>query len=124
MRYTKLNASLDATSRLRSLQQRTGLTPNLLCRIAAMMSLEEGPVGTIRAPDDKGKEFNSYTLTGELTGVFGAMVRFVEEDEGRGEPLANDELLLRFAAHIHRGVGLLSVRAKSPADVVRLAIAA
>jgi DNA sulfur modification protein DndE len=123
VRYTKLNASTDATSRLRSLQQRTGLTPNLLCRIAAMMSLEEGPVGTIRAPDDKGREFNSYTLTGELTGVFGAMVRFVEEDEGRGEPLPNDELVLRFAAHIHRGVGLLSVRAKSPADVVRLAAA-
>lgn len=123
MRYLKLNASIDASSRLRSLQQRTGLTPNLLCRIGAMLSLEEGPVGTIRAPDDKGREFNSYTLTGELTGVFGAIIRFVEEEEGRGEPLPNDELVLRFAAHIHRGVGLLSVRAKSPADVVRLATA-
>ena len=67
MQYTKLNASLDATSRLRSLQQRTGLTPNLLCRIAAMMSLEDGPIGLVRAPDDKGKEFNSYTLTADLT---------------------------------------------------------
>lgn len=124
MRYTKLNASLDATSRLRSLQQRTGLTPNLLCRIAALMSLEEGPVETVRAPDEKGKEFNSYTLTGELTGVIGALIRFVEEDEGRRDPLTNDELVLRFAAHIHRGVGLLSVRAKSPADVARLAAAA
>ncbi|MES2096775.1 MAG: DNA sulfur modification protein DndE [Pseudomonadota bacterium] len=123
MHYTKLNASLDATSRLRSLQQRTGLTPNLLCRIAAMMSLEDGPVGTIRAPDDKGKEFNSYTLTADLTGIVGAMVRFVEEDEGHGEPLSNDELVLRFASHIHRGVGLLSVRAKSPADIARLAAA-
>jgi DNA sulfur modification protein DndE len=123
VRYTKLNASMDASSRLRSLQQRTGLTPNLLCRIAAMLSLEEGPVGVIRAPDDKGREFNSYTLTGELTGVFGAIVRFVEEEEGHGEPLPNDELVQRFAAHIHRGVGLLSVRIKSPADVVRLAAA-
>lgn len=124
MQYTKLNASLDATSRLRSLQQRTGLTPNLLCRIAAMMSLEDGPVGRVRAPDDKGKEFNSYTLTADLTGIMGAMVRFVEEDEGRGEPLSNDELVLRFASHIHRGVGLLSVRVKSPADIARLAAAA
>ncbi|WP_294311138.1 DNA sulfur modification protein DndE [uncultured Sphingomonas sp.] len=123
MRYVKLNASIDASSRLRSLQQRTGLTPNLLCRVAAMLSLEEGPVGAVRAPDDKGREFNSYTLTGELTGVFGAIVRFVEEDEGRGEPLSNDEIVTRFAAHIHRGVGLLSVRAKSPADIVRLAAA-
>ena len=89
-----------------------------------MMSLEEGPTGTVRAPDDKGKEMNSYTLTGELTGIIGAMVRFVEEDEGRGEPLSNDEIVLRFAAHIHRGVGLLSVRAKCPADIARLAAAA
>lgn len=123
MRYVKLNASTDASSRLRSLQQRTGLTPNLLCRIAVMLSLEAGPIGTVRAPDDKGREFNSYTLTGELTGVIGAMVRFVEESEGGGEPLPNDELVHRFAAHIHRGVGLLSVRAKSPADILRLAAA-
>ncbi|RYY26127.1 MAG: DNA sulfur modification protein DndE [Sphingomonadales bacterium] len=124
MRYTKLSPSADVTSRLRSLQQRTGLTPNLLCRIAAMMSLEDGPLGTVRAPDEKGKEFNSYTLTADLTGIFGALVRFVEEDEGHGEPLSNDELVLRFASHIHRGVGLLSVRAKSPADIARLAAAA
>lgn len=124
MRYTKLNPSLDVTSRLRSLQQRTGLTPNLLCRVAVMLSLEEGPVGRVRAPDDRGKEFNSYTLTGELTNVVGALVRFVEEDEGRGEPLTNDEVVLRFASHLHRGVGLLSVRAKSPADIARLAAAA
>lgn len=121
MHYNKINVSTDATSRLRSLQQRTGLTPNLLCRIAAMMSLEEGSVGMVRAPDEKGREFNSYTLTADLTGILGAMVRFVEEDEGRGEPLSNGELVLRFASHIHRGVGLLSVRARSPADVARLA---
>jgi DNA sulfur modification protein DndE len=88
-----------------------------------MMSLEDGPLGLVRAPDEKGKEFNSYTLTGELTGMFGAMMRFVEEDEGRDEPLDEEELLRRFASHLHRGVGLLSVRAKSPADVARLAAA-
>lgn len=121
MRYTKLNTSADAASRLRALQQRTGLTPNLLCRIAAMLSLEEGPVGTIRAPDEAGREFNSYTLTAELGGILGALIRFVEEDEGTGPALPEDEVVLRFAAHIHRGVGLLSVRAKSPADIARLA---
>ena len=88
-----------------------------------MLSLEEGPVGAIRAPDDKGKEFNAYTLTGELTGVFGAMIRFVEENEGRDDPLPDEDVVQRFAAHIHRGVGFLSVRAKSPADIARLAAA-
>lgn len=125
MRFNKLNISLDATSRLRSLRQRTGLTPNLLCRAAIMLSLEEGPVGQGARPDEKGQEFNAYTLTGDYNGLIAAMLRFVEETEpGLAVPLTNEELIARLRTHIHRGVGTLAVRAKSPADVVRLAMAA
>lgn len=123
MRFTKLRISADATSRLRSIRQRTGITPNLLCRIAVMLSLEEGPV-TSPAPDENGQEFNAYTLTGDYNGLIAAMLRFVEEDEGRAGPLTNDDLLVRLRAHLHRGVGTLAVRAKSPADVGRLALVA
>ena len=122
MRYTKLRISAEASSRLRSIRQKTGVTPNLLCRAAIMLSLDEGPAnGT--APDEKGQEFNAYTLTGEYTGLIGAMLRFVEEDEGGSGPLSDEELLARLRAHIHRGVGTLAVRAKSPADLGRLAMA-
>lgn len=123
MRFTKLRISADATSRLRSIRQRTGITPNLLCRIAVMLSLEEGPV-TSPAPDENGQEFNAYTLTGDYNGLIAAMLRFVEEDEGGAGPLTNDDLLVRLRAHLHRGVGTLAVRAKSPADVGRLALVA
>lgn len=125
MRFNKLKISADATSRLRSVRQRTGLTPNLLCRAAIMLSLEEGPVGRSRRPDENGQEFNAYTLTGDYNGLIGALLRFVEEVEpGLDEPLGNDELVARLRAHIHRGVATLAVRAKSPADLVRLAMAA
>jgi len=124
MRFNKLRISADAASRLRAIRQRTGLTPNLLCRIAVMLSLEEGPIGSGAAPDEGGQEFNAYTLTGEYNGLITALLRFVEETEGRSGQLENDELIVRFRAHLHRGVGTLSVRAKSPADVARLAIAA
>lgn len=123
MRYSKLRISADATSKLRSLRQRTGLTPNLLCRIAAMLSMEEGPVGPVRAPDEEGQEFNAYTLTGEYEALFFALLRYVEEPASE-EPLSNEELLARFRAHLHRGVGTLSVRAKSPLDIARLVPAA
>ena len=53
MRYSKLKISSDATSKLRSLRQRTGITPNLLCRIAIMSSLEEGPIGGAAIPDGR-----------------------------------------------------------------------
>lgn len=119
MRYSKLKISIDATSKLRSLRQRTGLTPNLLCRLAVMLSLEEGPLGDMPLPDEEGMEFNAYTLTGDYNSLIGAMLRFVEQP-ATAEPLSDEDLLVRFRAHIHRGVGTLSVRTRSPADVARL----
>lgn len=124
VRYTKLKISADATSKLRYLRQRTGLTPNLLCRLALMLSLEEGPLGVSNAPDEDGSEFNAYTLTGEFNALFAALVRWVEEGPAAKKPLTNEELLGRLKAHIHRGVGTLSVRARSPVDVLKLVAAA
>ncbi|WP_394538803.1 DNA sulfur modification protein DndE [Lysobacter enzymogenes] len=120
MHYSKLKISKDATSRLRSIKQKTHITPNLLCRYALMQSLEDGPLGDIPLPDQEGQEFNAYTLTGELTELLLALVRSVEER--RGEPALSDEVLMaRVRGHIHRGVGSLSVRVKSPSDLVMLA---
>ena len=58
MRFNKLKISADATSKLRSVRQKTGVTPNLLCRAAIMLSLEEGPANA-PAPDEEGQEFNA-----------------------------------------------------------------
>lgn len=85
MHYSKLKISSEATTRLRMLKQRTGLTPNLLCRIALMMSLEEGRLGNIPLPNEDGSEFNAYTLTGENTDLFLSLLRYVEDN--REEPL-------------------------------------
>jgi DNA sulfur modification protein DndE len=121
MRFAKLRISAAATSRLRAMRQRTTLTPNLLCRVAVMLSLEQGPLGGDPPPDEEGQEFNAYTLTGEWNGMIGALLRFVEERDGA--TLTDGELLDRFRGHIHRGVATLSVRAKGPGDIARLAAA-
>lgn len=120
MHYSKLKISADATTKLRTLRQRTGITPNLLCRMAIMTSLEEGPLGGAAIPDEDGSEFNAYTLTGEYGALFAALLRWVEEGQSPEIPLSNEELLDRLRGHIHRGVGTLSVRAKSPTDILRL----
>lgn len=120
MHYSKLKISKDATSRLRSIKQKTHITPNLLCRYALMQSLEDGPLGDIPLPDQDGQEFNAYTLTGELTELLLALVRSVEERTG-GPALSDEVLMTRVRGHIHRGVGSLSVRVKSPSDLVMLA---
>ncbi len=120
MHYSKLRISADATSKLRTLRQRTGLTPNLICRMAVMISLEEGSIGGVPPPDEDGSEFNAYTLTGEYGALFAALVRWVEEGPSTKTPLDDDALLARLRGHLHRGVGTLLVRAKSPVDILRL----
>lgn len=119
MQFNKLRISADAASKLRYLRQRTGLTPNLLCRAAVMLSLEEGPVGEIPPPDEDGSEFNAYTLVGEYGNLFSALLRFVEERKD-SQRLSNEKLIHRLRCHIHRGVGTLSVRVRSPAELLRL----
>lgn len=123
MHYSKLKISKDATSRLRSIKQRTHLTPNLLCRYALMLSLEDGRLGDVPLPDQDGQEFNAYTLSGELTELLFALVRTVEEDSTR-QALRDDEVIALARGHIHRGVGMMSVRVRSPADLLQLAEAA
>jgi len=121
VRYSKLKVSAEATSKLRSLRQRTGLRPNLLCRVALMLSLEEGSAAGRPVPPEDGMEFNRYTLTGEYDSLFVALLRFVEEDSGRRNPLSDQELLGLMRTHIHEGVARLAVRAKKPADIALLA---
>ncbi len=119
MHYSKLKISKDATSRLRSLKLKTHITPNLLCRYALMKSLEDGPLGDVPLPDQDGQEFNAYTLTGELTELLFALVRSVEEQSSQ-EALRDEEVVARVRGHIHRGVGMMSVRVRSPADLLML----
>ena len=85
-----------------------------------MTSLEEGPLGGAVIPDEDGSEFNAYTLTGDYGALIVGLLRWVEDGVDGREPLDNDALLSLLRGHIHRGVGALAVRAKSPADILRL----
>lgn len=116
MQYSKLRISADSTSKLRTLRQRVGITPNLICRYALLMSLEDGPIGNIPVPDDDGQEFNAYTLTGEQTQLLLATISYVEDPACR-KKLTEGRVLELLRSHIHRGVGALAVRIKSAADL-------
>lgn len=85
-----------------------------------MISLEEGSIRGTPVPDENGSEFNAYTLTGEYSSLFSAFLRWREEGQNPKKPLSNDELLKLLRTHISRGVGTLSVRVKSPLDVLQL----
>jgi len=119
MHVSKLRISSDSTGKLRVLAQKAGLTPNLLCRMAMMVSFEVGPLNQMRSDLEDGQEFNAYTLFGPYQPIFLDMLRYVEM-KGRGEELSDDDLLERLKHHIDRGVRQLAVRIKTPVDAALL----
>jgi DNA sulfur modification protein DndE len=70
----RLRISQSATDTLKLLKARTGLTPNIVCRIALILSLENGPTGGLRATDQVGSDFNSSTLFGEFEVMFDTLI--------------------------------------------------
>lgn len=104
--------------RLRNLKARTGLTPNLLCRLGFCFSLDQPGVPDIALYEGgQPREFNRYTLTGQWDALFFALLRERLVTDGLD---VERDLEAQFKAHISRGVYLLSQRLKRPSDVARL----
>jgi len=116
MKLTKLRLTKDASNRLRFLAGKTGLTPNLLCRVGFCLSLGEPTVPVPEEYQDEDREFNRYTLLGEYDPLFVALLK----ERCREDGLASDRLPDYFRAHMNRGVVLLQQRTKGIADLAQL----
>jgi len=112
----RLRFCKEADNWLRVLKSRTGVTPNILCRIGFALSLDEpGLPNPEKYPEDSDREINRYTLLGEHDGTYVALLRQrVQDDE---LPLDNglDE---HFRAHMNRGVLMLAARCKALPDLL------
>jgi DNA sulfur modification protein DndE len=119
MKLTRLKVSHEVSTRLVHLKGRTGLTPNILCRIGFCLSLNDP---TIPNPDDyppdTDKEIDRHTLTGSWDLLFVAMIKERCNADGLG---TGDEMLAsQFRAHVNRGVLLLYKRTRSLSDLALL----
>lgn len=121
MSLNRIYIGEDVDLRLRNLKARTGLTPNLLCRLGICLSLaEDGVPDPGLYADGQKREFNRYTLTGQWDHLFLGLVR---------ERLVRDgldpegQLEVQFKAHLSRGVLLLYQRVKTLADLMDLVVA-
>lgn len=110
----RLHVSQGATDKLRILKGRTGLTPNILCRIALVRSLNDGAKGGRLKTDLSGSEFNHGTFFGEHAAVFEALLRQVHG------PMDAKVLAQCIASHVDDGLQQLT-KAKSILDLVQLA---
>ena len=119
MKLNRLRISENVSRRLSIVKGRTGLTPNILCRIGFCLSLNDP---TIPAPDDYAddteKEINRHTLTGPWNSLFVALIK--ERCYQDGLALDDEELAEQFRAHINRGVLLLYKRVRSLNDLAQL----
>jgi len=107
MKLSKLRLSRESSSRLRFLAGKTGLTPNLLCRIGFCLSLNEPAAPNPSDYPEEEREFNRYTLLGEYDALFMALLRErVKADKSKFR------LEESFRAHMNRGVLLLQRRLK------------
>lgn len=110
----RVRFSKEADNWLRVLKSRTGVTPNLLCRLGFCLSLEEPSLPDPRKyPEDSDREINRYTLLGEYEAVFLALLRQRIAAPSESE-LELDE---QFRAHMNRGVILLAGRLRSLSEL-------
>lgn len=118
MNLNKLRVSEQVDQQLRVLKARTGLTPNLLCRLGFCLSLEDPTVPNPDLyPEDSSREFNRYTLTGPWDALFVALLkqRCVQD----GLPIS-DSLDDQFRAHLNRGVMQIYKQLRSLEDLSRI----
>ena len=118
MPFSRLYVSEDIDNKLRVLKMRTGLLPNLICRMGFCLSLSEPGIPDVQLySDTQAREFNRYTLTGQYDLFFFALLRERLSEDGLDTEVALES---QFKAHLSRGVGLLYQRVKSLEDIASL----
>ena len=118
MKLNRIHVSADSRNKLRILKGRTGLLPNILCRLGLSLSLMEPGIPQQEDYDTDGSEFNRHTLMGEWDPLIVALLK--ERCAADGLPLDDEILDEQFRAHLNRGVELLYARVRGLSDLVDL----
>ena len=118
MKLNRIHVSEDSRHKLSILKRRTGLLPNVLCRLGFSLSLTEPGIPKPEDYRTDGSEFNRYTLMGEWDSLIVALLK--ERCAADGLELDDDSLADQFRAHLNRGVGLLYGRVKGLSDLMAL----
>lgn len=116
MNFNKVRLSRKATNYFPHLVSRTGLRPNIICRLGFCYSLNEAGIPEPEEFDRDGKEFNRYTLTGEWDTIFMALLSQWGVEAG----IDNPRWKKLFEAHLNRGVLMLANHLKDITDILTL----
>ena len=114
----RIQFSSEADVMLKMLKARTGITPNVLCRMALCLSLDEPGVPRPSVGDKSTREINRFTLLGEYDVALMSLVKVRLEQDG----VAPGDAEVAFINHVHRGIALLAGRMKTLVDLSGLVI--
>lgn len=115
--FTRVRLSKEASSVLIHLKGKTGLTPNILCRIGLCFSLSKGKISDLVPLNEGGQEFNRHTLFGENDLFYISLVKERCLKEGL-DP--EKEFMNQLKIHLNNGAFALSNRIKNISDIVNL----
>lgn len=119
MRMNRLRVCEEVSKRLTHLKARTGLTPNILCRIGLCLSLNDPAVpNPAEFPPDSDREIDRHTLTGPWDLMFVALIKVRCAHDGL--PTDDDSLAVQLRAHVNRGVLPLFKRVRTLPDPAHL----
>lgn len=115
--FKRIKLSEESTKKLQLFKARTGLTPNIACRLALGVSLAEESIPSLELfVEETGQEINRYTLFGEHELVLLALFTQWCHDQHIPAKKRYKYLL----AHLNRGVELLTNRVKGVDGLVNL----
>ena len=122
MNFHSIKFEYTTSAYLKALKASTGITPNLLCRIAFCLSVEDpAPLDPATfQKTDSDRIIERPVLLGIYDPLFTAMMKQRLYEDGFEDPGDEDLLAVHFRAHVHRGIHLLFKRVKNPADLARL----
>lgn len=84
----RVKLSKSATDRLRNIKIQTGLTPNIVARIAIMLSLKDGSsLRNVSPADTDGQELNKSVLFGDHADVYDVLITQYIHDHGIKQPV-------------------------------------
>lgn len=119
MKLRSMRVCKDASVRLSQLKARTGLTPNILCRIGFCLSINDPSVPNPKDyPPDSERDIDRHTLTGPWDDLFVALIK--ERCKTDDLQLTDKILTDYFRAHVNRGVILLHKRTRTLTDFAHL----
>jgi DNA sulfur modification protein DndE len=113
----KIQLDEASTQILKTMKGRTGLTHQYLCRLAFCLSISEPGQPDPVIYNERGIEFNRYTLTGEWDRLF---VAYLREWLALKQPDSTSDEGMWFRAHVNRGLAVLQQRVRTLADVTAL----